>query len=57
MSEIELLAQMRLESHMRQTSRIHPEDLMKADPLIEGVLSVGLIAILGLLLALLRLLS
>jgi hypothetical protein len=42
---------------MRQTHRIHPEDLMKTDALIDSVLSLALITILGLLLALLRLLS
>ena len=42
---------------MRQTYRIHPEDVMKPDPLIDGLLSISLVAILALLLALFRLLS
>jgi len=43
--------------HLRQTNRIHVEDVMKPDPLIDGLLSISLVAILALPLALFRLLS
>ncbi len=55
MNELEILAA-EIGIHVQQTNRIHPDEVMNADPLIEGVMSLALIAILGCLLALLRLL-
>lgn len=42
---------------MRHTHRIHPEDVMKADELIDVILSISVAVILALVLALLRGLS
>jgi hypothetical protein len=42
---------------MRQIHRIHPEDLMNVDVLSESVLVAGVIVVLGLVFALLRVLA